>query len=187
VRRGEPDDRKRAKWLIEKFLYEDPEYLSTGSRLDRRQEMVALVLLGVLGTSTPVGSGAALRLGPEGDLADPTELRAAWQQINGSIHRWARGETVELPAVSTVVSQPKERGKDLQARIVRMSGGLANSALFAAFDLLAHPDVRVRLCDVCNKLFVPVRRQERHEKCARQLRDAKRPERGKRKPKKGAK
>jgi hypothetical protein len=183
---GGPDARARAKWLVETFLYEDPDSLSTGSRLDRQQELAALVIFWMSGTGVPLGSSASFSLGAEGELAEPEALRNAWRLITENIHRWASGQPIFLPSVTMRVELASGTGKDLRARIVREGEGLDAMAQAAAFDLLVHPDVRVRSCDVCGQLFVPIRRQERHERCARQLRDSRRPDRGK-KPKKGTK
>lgn len=186
-RLGGTDERERAKWLVETFVYEDPDELSSGRRLDRRQELAALVLLSMIGkTAAPTITEARVRLGAAGELADAAALRTAWRNISECIQRWAKGEPITLPSITTTVELRPETptGKDLRARIMRVGEGLGTTALYAVFDLLAHPDVRLRVCSVCKKLFVPNRRQERHPKCARQLRDSKRPERGK-KAKKG--
>lgn len=183
---GGADERLRAKWLIETFLYEDPDVLSTGSLMNRRWEMVAFLALSMFEAS-PTVNELGIRLGAQGELTEPGALRAAWQEIGARIHQWADDKPVTLPLVSVTAQRRNDVGKDLRARIVRTpDGGFADKVLIAAFDLLAHPDVRVRRCKECKRFFIPVRRQERHEKCARKVRDAKRPERGS-KPKKGAK
>jgi hypothetical protein len=58
------------------------------------------------------------------------------------------------------------------------AGDFAAALLHAVADLLIACE-RLRECPECSRLFLAVRRQERHVKCARKDRDARRPSRQK--------
>jgi hypothetical protein len=95
------------------------------------------------------------------------------------------GKPVALPPIEMTLERQKD-GNDLRGKITASTIGTMNNVLLAVARLLEDPAVRVRECPECDKLFVPERRQKRHLKCPRQARDAKRPDRGKRKNKGGS-
>jgi hypothetical protein len=170
----------RAEWLVERFLPADPATLTSGDVLNRRQELVGLVFASMMDSNPTLTTSRLLST----ELPDAAALRKVWTRIKERVDEWAAGKPVKMPATETVVVRRDDAGRDLRAKYTRSVQDIGTAAVFATFDLLTHPDVRVRLCDVCNNLFIPVRRQERHATCARKVRDSKRPERG-RKPRKG--
>jgi hypothetical protein len=179
LRIGGPNPRKRARWLVETFLANDPAALTPGEVLTRQEELGALVFMAVREGTL---NGADMTISD-----NPADLHPIWKGLRDSVHRWIGGEPIAMEMVATFQRRPGPgndiRGERSKAKVV----GLQNAALFAALDLLADSKVRLGTCPECHKLFVPERRQKRHPKCARQARDINRPDRGKRKPKKGGK
>jgi hypothetical protein len=175
LRIGGAQPRKRARWLIEEFLATPPTELAPGEVMNRHHELGALVVAAMREQDKPPAAQM------EFDI-DPETLRAPWKALDDLVRRWVAGKPVALPSIEMTLERQKD-GDDLRGKITTSTTGMMNNVLLAVARLLEDPAVRVRECPECGKLFVPERRQKRHLKCARQARDAKRPDRGKRKKK----
>lgn len=174
-RLGSPEN--RCRWILDEFTTRDPDTLTRAERAIARDNLMAIVI-GTRPTDYLREGGTAqgwrwLTL-YEGDPLDE-ELRELWQRVVKltDAHRQSEllppltGGLVRVPAIDdeSAARTPYIR----LARSYRAEDFKA-ALLHAVADLLIGCE-RLRECDVCNRLFVANRRQERHRACARRRRD----------------
>jgi hypothetical protein len=173
----------RCRWLLEDFCARDPATLSTAERAMMRDNMLALAQVPFPPYGGPEDD-ARLELPPLPDgggtfaLDDPpdAELRPLWQKVVNLT--CAHRAPAPLPAVKEVLCSAPGRMANGRLRLGRRraSPDFQTTLLHRVADLLEHCE-RLRECPECHMLFVMRRRQERHPKCARKARDARRPSR----------
>jgi hypothetical protein len=165
----------RCRWILDDFAARDPNTLSTSERALWRDNLMALAL-----GPRPGGNWRWITV-HEDDPLD-VELRSLWQRVVALTR--AHRESVNLPPLAGWLGRaPADAATSSVARTpyVRMGRGyraddFAAALLHAVADVLIGCE-RLRECPECGQLFVAVRRQERHPRCARMARDARRPSR----------
>ena len=189
---------ERCRWLLDEFASRDPDTLATGERATVRDNLHALAeglpvddpVIGGTRVFPPTGPrpyDASGRLGP---ALDETDLRSVWTQVLALTR--AHHQPVRLPKIEETLWAPGlvPRGSKRRIRLIRHHDrwpDFTSAVLHQAAELLVRVAESGRLgeCPECGELFVARRRQERHPKCARTARDARRPSRQP-KSKKGA-
>jgi hypothetical protein len=163
----------RARWILDDFVVRDPDQLSSGERLTLRQNLEALA-------RTRSGEFShSWRLDDPLWTSDAA-LREFWERARALAE--AHRRPVTLPDAPEMFQRRSLGGPYVRLARIRRPDDAATAVLYAVADNLAECD-RLRECLRCHRLFVANRRQLRHEVCARQTRDEKRPGRGKRKGK----
>ncbi len=163
----------RCRWVLEHLIPHDPSQLSTSERATLRENLMALAR-GLFGQVPPMVTRASYSLGDPVWTDDPA-LRELWLRI-GALAR-AHQSPVPLPDTKFTLSRRADPKYVVLERTLQISD-FGPLVLHRIVDLLT-ACTRLRECPECHNLFVARRRQERHPKCARARRDAKRPSRQK--------
>jgi hypothetical protein len=167
----------RCRWLLDEFVIRDPAALSSGELATLRDQLLALAGFGGAFEGPlpgPANMSGTLDMDRDPVLVDDGALRQVWERV-GALTR-AHQAPVVLPPGEEILTVNYRGGPYVRLTREWVTNSLADLVILRAVSLLEDCD-RLRICPECDRIFVARRRQERHPRCARKARDARRPSR----------